>query len=250
MKENAGRVTGLLGALVLTVTPGVLPGQTASPPGPRTGAVAGTVIYRGPPPAPRSLEVRTDREFCGSSVPDRNLIVRGGKVANAVVFLEGIPAPGVPAADPPGKYLLSNVGCRFEPRVMAARAGGILVVENGDAILHNTNLTLHYGGLSRMMANMALPRAGMRVEKPQVLRLPGLIEVKCDVHGWMRAKIRVFDHPYFAVTGEDGSFTIPGLPVGQHTLTVWHEVLGEQTREITVERGGLVRVELAYGPAG
>ena len=61
-----------------------------------------------------------------------------------------------------------------------------------------------------------------------------MVSVKCDVHGWMKAYIGVVDHPYFAVTPEDGSFQLSNVPPGTYTLETWHEVFGRQTAEITV----------------
>jgi hypothetical protein len=61
-----------------------------------------------------------------------------------------------------------------------------------------------------------------------------MIPVKCDVHGWMNAYIGVTASPYHAVTGEDGSFTIEGLPAGTYTIEAWHETLGAQTMSVTV----------------
>lgn len=80
----------------------------------------------------------------------------------------------------------------------------------------------------------------------RALARPGLLTVQCDAHEWMGAAIRVYDHPYFAVTGADGSFEIMGVPPGKHTLAVWHGKLGEQIREIAVEPNGTVTVEFVF----
>jgi hypothetical protein len=61
-----------------------------------------------------------------------------------------------------------------------------------------------------------------------------MIPVKCNVHPWMRAYIGVVSHPFFAVTGEDGTFTIKGLPPGTYTLEAWHEKYGTKDVQITV----------------
>jgi len=60
------------------------------------------------------------------------------------------------------------------------------------------------------------------------------VPFKCDVHGWMNAYAGVLPHPYFAVSGEDGTFTIKNLPPGTYKLTAWHEKLGTQTADITL----------------
>ena len=207
----------------------------------QTGAISGSILFEGTPPPPTKLAVTADEDFCGVFLNRPDLVIREGKVAYAVVSVTG--AQG---EVPNREYVLSNSACRFEPPVMAATVGGTLVVENGDPLLHNANLTLHLTAGSRFIGNIALPRTGMRIKKPRALRMPGLIDVKCDVHDWMSAKIWVFDHPYFDVTGDDGGFEISGLEPGTYTLTAWHEILGTQEREVTVEPGGPVRVDLVF----
>src|SRR5579885_2992850 len=61
-----------------------------------------------------------------------------------------------------------------------------------------------------------------------------MIPVKCNVHPWMRSYIGVVSHPFFAVTGEDGTFTIKGLPPGNYTIEAWHEKYGTQDLPVTV----------------
>jgi len=207
----------------------------------QTGAISGSILFEGTLPPPTKLAVTSDEDYCGAFLNGRDLVIRGGKVAYAVVSVTGAQGD-VPSRE----YVLSNTACRFEPPIMAATVGGILVVENGDPLLHNANLTLNLSAGSRSIGNIALPRAGMRIEKPRALRMPGRIDVKCDAHDWMSAKIWVFDHPYFDVTGDDGAFEISGLEPGTYTLTAWHEILGTQEREVTVEPGGPVRVDLVF----
>jgi plastocyanin len=210
----------------------------------QTGSISGTIIFEGTRPPPTRLAVSADEDYCGEFLTGRDLLIHEGRLAHAVVSVAGAEGK-VPKAE----YVLSNTACRFEPRVMAATVGGTLVVENGDPLLHNANLTLNLSAGSRSIGNIALPRAGMRIEKPRALRMPGLIDVKCDAHDWMRAKIWVFDHPYFNVTGDDGTFEISGLEPGTYSLTAWHEVLGTQQREVTIEPGGSVRVDVVFFPS-
>ncbi len=61
--------------------------------------------------------------------------------------------------------------------------------------------------------------------------------MRCDVHFWMASYVHVLDHPYYAVTGDDGSFEIKDLPAGTYTVEVWHEKLGTQTAQVTVTDG-------------
>ena len=66
---------------------------------------------------------------------------------------------------------------------------------------------------------------------------PEMVKAECDLHKWMSAWIVVTDNPYFAISGEDGSFAIPGVPSGKYKLTAWHETLGTMTRKIKVGDG-------------
>jgi len=76
-----------------------------------------------------------------------------------------------------------------------------------------------------------------------------MIPVKCDVHGWMEAYIAVLPHPYFAVTGADGSFTIANLPAGPYVIETWHERYGTQTQNVTVAAQQTAQLSFTYNAA-
>jgi hypothetical protein len=50
----------------------------------------------------------------------------------------------------------------------------------------------------------------------------------------MHAYAGVLDHPYFAVSGKDGTYKIANVPPGKYVLEVYHRKAGKQTKEITV----------------
>ena len=80
--------------------------------------------------------------------------------------------------------------------------------------------------------NRSRPTATRKLKK--FAREEVMIPVKCNVHPWMRSYIGVVSHPFFAVTGDDGTFTIKGLPPGKYTVEAWHEKYGTQDVEVTV----------------
>ncbi len=203
----------------------------------QTGTITGTVSVEGSVPAPRLIEIDKNREVCGDTIRASDIVVSDGKVAFAAVFVEGLKGE-VESKE----YLLSNTGCRFDPPVLAAAVGGTLVVDNRDEVLHNTHLNLMRGTRGRTIGNWALSRKGASIRAPRALRRPGVIEVECDAHSWMHAKIFVFDHPYFALTDGSGSFEITDVPVGTHTIKVSHEVFGELERSVTVREGAVTWV--------
>lgn len=208
---------------------------------PQTGTIIGTVTIEGAVPSPRRLSVTIDRDSCGETVLARDVVVRDGSLANAVAFIEGIGGESEP-----GEYSLSNSDCRFDPPVLAVTVGSELVVANHDDMMHNTHLFLRYDSRRRTVGNWALPRKGAVLRNDRALRRPGIIDVKCDVHPWMHAIIRVFDHSYFAVTSASGSFEIAGVPAGTHTIKVWHEVFGELEQSVTIQAGATATVSFYY----
>src|SRR3546814_8767557 len=104
--------------------------------------------------------------------------------------------------------------------VQVIREGEIDVV-NTDPVLHNTQG--FYG--RRTAFNLALPNQGQRIKAD--LTRPGLVRVECDAHGWMLAWIYVADSPYYALTGEDGSFSMTDVPTGDYTMDNWKEHVEE-----------------------
>ena len=208
---------------------------------PQTGTIIGTVTISGAVPSPQRLSVTTDRDSCGETVLARDVVVRDGSLANAVAFVEGIEGE-----TEPGEYSLGNSDCLFDPPVLAATVGSELVVANHDEMMHNTHLFFRYGSRRRTVGNWGLPREGAIIRNSRALRRPGIIDVECDVHPWMHATIRVFDHPHFAISSQSGAFEISGVPVGEHTLKVWHEVFGELQQSVTVEVGVTTTVSFEF----
>ena len=108
--------------------------------------------------------------------------------------------------------------CKFEPHALALRKGQILVAKNSSKFAHNFD----WAGLRPQQGNNTLIPSGTKVEiemKPS--EFP--INVKCGIHPWMKGWIRVFDHPYFAVTDADGKFEIKNAPAGKFRIVIWHE---------------------------
>lgn len=199
------------------------------------GDLRGSVSFLGKAPVHAPEPIAKDQAVCGNAAPDESVAVLAGKLANVVVVVRGAPSP--PAA---ARVTLDQRGCRYLPHVQAAPVGSVLEIVNGDPILHNT-----HGYLGRATAfNLAMPRKDQRVTKR--LDRPGLIQVRCDVHGWMSAYVVVSEGPA-AVSGPDGSFVVPGLPPGTYKVSAWHESLGEKTAEVTVPASGDASVSFAFG---
>ena len=81
----------------------------------------------------------------------------------------------------------------------------------------------------------------IRLDRPEIM-----VAVRCDLHPWMQAWLGIVDHPYFAVTGPDGAFTLPDVPPGDYTLAVWHERLGTRETRITLPPKGTATATFTY----
>lgn len=211
---------------------------------PNAGAVSGHVMIDGDIPAATPLRPTVDSANCDALPSDPSLVHRGPALENAVVWLSDVRA-GV-ALPVERRYAITQSGCLFDPRVQGIVVGGTVNVRSVDAIRH-TNVLLR-AGTSDTIAVLRQYDAGSVVPDEHIGKAPGLVEIRCEQHPWTRGWIAVFDHPYFAVTGADGSFRIPDAPPGKHTLMVWHERGGQpQSQEIEIPASGEVKVEVKIG---
>jgi plastocyanin len=138
--------------------------------------------------------------------------------------LEGkkFPAPSTPVE-------ITQQGCEYHPHVFGIQVGQKLLIKNEDPTLHN----IHARATVNSEFNVGQPNKGMSTTK-SFDKVEVMLPFRCDVHNWMNAFAGVLDHPYYAVTGDDGSFKIANLPPGTYTLVAWQEKLGTQTATITV----------------
>lgn len=206
------------------------------------GRVTGAIRFEGaPPPPPEEPKSRAAAPFCkGKKVPLEDLVVRKGLVQDVLVQLKGVGLRGA-AAPPRERAVVHQIDCMYRPPVIGVVMGEDLQIDNDDPTLHNVHT---YRG-AETVYNEAQPKGG----EPIVHRMeePGILELRCDIHPWMRAHVVVTEHPFFAVTGEDGRFAIEGAPAGRYVLEAWHPRLGTQKKAVTVVEAG-AEVEFAYRP--
>ena len=208
------------------------------------GTISGTISFTGTVPETRTVAVTDDVESCGSSVEVQQIEVDPeGGLSNVVVSLTDITS-GAALGASPSPPTLDQSGCRFVPHVVLVGVGEVLEVLNSDGVSHN----VHTMAFDNRSFNRTQPPS---VEKLEVtFDVAEKVPVKCDIHGWMNGWIVVIDHPYHAVTGADGGFSIPDVPPGTYTLEVWHEALGATTQTVTVmaSQTSDASIELTQGP--
>lgn len=207
--------------------------------------IAGHVIYNGEPFDAGVRAVTKDSEICGTggSVVDESILIdtASGGLKNAVVYLAD--ADAVAGWGSSLEATIDQAGCVFTPHIVILPLGEPLTVINSDGILHNFHTSI---GKNRPV-NLAMPKTLKTIVLPaRRFRVPDFISIKCDVHAWMSAFIVVAEHPYYAITSDDGSFTLPDVPPGEYQLVVWHETLMGRTIPITVpaEDGPVLRIAI------
>ena len=206
------------------------------------GNVSGMVMLDGELPAAEEFMMNSDPvcAMTSTNTMSSTFVGANGHLGNVFVYVkEGLEGQSVPAAS--GAIVLNQEGCRYTPHVFGIRVGQTLTINNSDMTLHN----IHATPSSNDEFNMGQPFQGMTFERtfdnPEIM-----VPFKCDVHGWMNAYVGVLDHPYFAVTAQDGMFDISTLPPGDYLLEAWHEALGTQTQNVTVTTGQTAEVSFTF----
>ena len=204
----------------------------------RGADIVGVVTFKGTPPAEKEITPLMDNADCAAlhkTTPTTHFYVVGpkGELADVVVSLKGVTGKSTGAGAPP--VVIDQIGCLYTPTIVAIQTGQKLVVKNSDPCVHNVHDKPTADG-NKESNDVQMPGGAdltYTFAKPEPF-----LKFQCDVHPWMFAWVSVYDHPYFAVSGADGKFTIKNVPPGKYTLEAAHRKLGAQTAEIEVKDDG------------
>jgi len=226
---------------VTAAEPGA-PAGTAGASG--TASVSGTVDFEGSVPRLRPLQMDADpgclKKHSEPVLPEFLVLGEDNLLANVFVRVKsGLPdGTYAPPAEP---VVLDQRGCRYVPHVTGAVVGQKFKILNSDGLLHN----VHSLAEKNPQFNRAMPasvaEAEFTFDSEEIM-----FRIKCDVHPWMNAFVGVVPHPYFAVTGLDGGYSLAGLPAGTYEIEAWHERLGTQTETVSIEDGETVRTDFTF----
>lgn len=202
------------------------------------GTISGVVRWGGAAVTPEPLDLSGNAD-CAKSVKTtmykEDLVVSADNlVANAFLSIDTADIYEAPTE----AAVVDQIGCQYFPHVFGVMSGQKLKIKSSDSLLHN----VHYlpTGELNTEENFAMPNPATR---ERTFQGNDWIKFKCDVHPWMGAWCAVRTHPFFAVSGVDGKFTIANVPAGTHKLVLKHSMLGEQSASVTVEAGKVATQE-------
>lgn len=228
-------------AILATVAFGALvPSALAQPA--KKGSIKGTVIYEGEAPPRAPLRRDTDPYCAKTPTLDEDVVVTKGKLRDVLVRIKN--GTMGKHETPKTPVTFDQKECTYLPRVAGVMAGQKLVVKNSDGTFHNVNGQIRGG---KSLWNKPHEPNGADLSLDAKAAAGDVIDIVCNVHPWMHSYAVVQDHPFFAVTGEDGTFTIEGLAPGSYTLEAWHPTLGAKSMTVKIGRGAKSNVTARFG---
>ena len=231
-----------------------LPGTDAASGGGDPGTFTGKVVMTGAV-MPLALLIKKganvkNPEVCAAvDIADERLVLgKSNSVKGVFIYLTKAPKGGksLDVSDTP--FLFDQKNCQFDPHCAIVPVGQIVKVLSNDPIAHNT----HTYPQKNPSVN-ALVDAGDRAGKLEFAygkseSVP--LSIKCDLHTWMTAYQLPINHPYAAVTDENGEFSIKDLPAGKHSFVVWHEAADggfvERKFAVEIKSGETTEMQIDY----
>src|SRR5258707_4710744 len=194
------------------------------------GTVSGKVTYTGTParqkPIDMSKEPSCAKQHATPVTTETVVTGPANALENVVVYVSsGAPDDGqVPAQ----AVTFEQKGCQYLPHVLAMHVNQELKIVNADQTSHNIHPLAKVNREWNKSQPPGTPPIMEKYDKPE------FIAVKCNVHPWMHGTFAVLKNSHYAISKEDGGFSLPNLPAGKYTVSAWHESYGEQTQEVTI----------------
>ena len=152
---------------------------------------------------------------------------------NVVVYLEGVPSP----VRTPTPREMHQRDLSFFPWLLVVEKGTTINFPNDDKVFHNV-FSVSRGA----RFDLGLYKSGS--SKSVTFTEAGVVDIYCNIHPQMSAKVKVLDTSYFATTGEDGAFQIKNVPPGTYNLVGWQGFGVEYRGEVKVPAGGAAQVKI------
>jgi hypothetical protein len=207
------------------------------------GAITGTVDIAGAAPVAPIFRPTVDQGVCGNSIVDKSIKLSGTRIGGAIVWLTDIRSGKAFPLE--RRFELNNTNCTLDPYVQVIPTGGTVNVGNDDRLVH-MNRFINVG--TGKIAGVAPFNDDGELVPIDRFNEAAEIEVVSDKHPWARAWLAVLDHPYYAQTAANGTFTIDAIPAGKYRLRAWHPAIGFADDSVTVLAGQQVTAVLRIRP--
>ncbi len=234
------------------------------------GSITGTVTMKGGKPTPKGYNLITfpDPVYCGRistgtgwRILDEFSMTAGNGMKDVVVLLSDATKGKAFKFEP---LTIEARDCRFLPFVTVVKHGSNVVVMNMDPVMHDIQAyeTSQLG--PRVLFNTPLPMnphhkrvvsaeshehlAGQPVkEEIHMTKGRRMFVMQCGFHAYMESWGFAVDNPYYAMTGDRGTFTLTDVPPGEYTLMAWHPGVGTiLQKKVTVTEKGASTVDFSF----
>ena len=218
-----------------------IPPVAAAAPAAGIGTIHGKITLEGAAPKMAALPRQTD-PVCAKEPMNSNAVVAAADGGLKDVLVR-IPVGKAKGPAPTAAASIDQKSCMYHPHVLGVVSGQQISIHNSDATTHNIHT---YVG-DETIFNEAQPPGAADIKKPIESDAGSVMKLSCDVHKWMEAHVIITDHPFFQVTGDDGSFTLASVPAGTYEIEAWHPHLGGAKKaQVTVEPGKTAEVKISF----
>jgi plastocyanin len=219
------------------------PTETAYQPTGDEGTITGVVGFDGLAPVRKKIQMDAD-PVCAqknANALSDSVVVNDGKLQNVFVYVKSGATDKYSFAASQQEVVLDQQGCMYVPHVLGIQTGQNLKIISSDATSHN----VHPMPANNPEWNVTQPPGSDPIIR-NFARTETMIPVKCNQHPWMKGYIGVLKHPFYAVSKEDGSFEIKGLPPGDYEIEAWHETYKAQSMKVTIAAKESKTVDFTY----
>jgi hypothetical protein len=224
-------MTRILRMFLTTLVIVIVMGMPANPMS-SGGSISGKVTYEGTPAKQKVIDMSKEpscaKEHAEPVTSEGVVTGSNNSLENVVVYISaGAPDEGAPSQ----AVKFEQKGCQYLPHVLAFQVNQTLEIVNSDQTSHNIHPLPRINREWNKSQPAGSPPISEKYDKPE------FIFVKCNIHPWMRASFAVMKNSHYAISRDNGSFSLPNLPPGKYTVSAWHESYGEQSQEITISGG-------------
>lgn len=211
--------------------------------GPPAGnsTIDGKVTYTGTPPKMKPIDMSKEPTCAKEHNPPEMMQTVATGPGNSLEYVVVYISAGEQASSVPSSSVrYDQKGCMYMPHILPMVAGQQLLIYNDDPVAHNIHPMPKTNTEWNKSQPPGTPAIDTKWDKPE------FIQVKCNIHPWMHGYFAVLKTSYYSVTGQDGAFSLKGLPPGKYTVTAWQEQYGTQSQDVTVGAGETKSVNFSF----